>query len=246
VSVGSQRRRVDAGWHPGHVGLLFRLAELLLVMVPLAGMIIAAVKAFSAKKRPGEESLDPDRTGIRGDVAVTVPRGHTRSNQAAQWRSLTRVLEEHGRTDKRWLEYELDYAKLLDFPLMTDMRDPLTIGFHKAKLRADFLRPVRAEDLLDDRDTAAQYLAAVEDYVTAFNIAEAEAKRRRRNDFSQDGQQRIARAQSLLRMASDSAATPQERQNAYDRARRELDGLIVLPSTTQASIERGISGQIDG
>ena len=85
-----------------------------------------------------------------------------------------------------------------------------------------------------------------EDYVTAFNIAEAEAKRRRRNDFSQDGQQRIARAQSLLRMASDSAATPQERQNAYDLAGKELDGLIVLPSTTQASIERGISGQIDG
>jgi hypothetical protein len=155
-------------------------------------------------------------------------------------------VEEHSRTDKRWLEYELDVAKLLDFPLMTDMRDPLTIGFHKAKLRADFLRPVKAEDLLDDRDAAAQYLAAVEDYVTAFNVAEAEAIRRRRNDFSRDDQQRIARAQRLLRVASDSAATPQERQNAYDLAAKELDGLIVLPSMTQASIERGISGQIEG
>ena len=153
---------------------------------------------------------------------------------------------EHDRTDTRWLEYELDFARLLDFPLMTDMRDPLTTAFHKAKLRADFLRPAKAEDLLDDGDAAARYLAAVEDYVTAFNIAEAEAKRKRRNDFSQDGQQRIARAQNLLRMASDSAATPQERQNAYDRARKELDGLIVLPVTTQASIERGISGQLDG
>jgi hypothetical protein len=213
------------------VGLLFRLAELLLVLVPLAGVIVAAVKAFSANKRPGEESRDPDRTI---------------SNQATQWRSLTRVVREHDRTDTRWLDYELDYAKLLDFPLMTDMRDPLTIGFHKAKLRADFLRPAKAEDLLEDRDAAAQYLAAVEDYVTAFNIAETEAKRRRRTDFSHDGQQRIARAQNLLRVASDSAATPQERQNAYDRARRELDGLIVLPATTQASIERGISGQLDG
>jgi hypothetical protein len=213
------------------VGLLFRLAELLLVLVPLAGVIIAAVKAFSANKRPGEESRDPDRTI---------------SNQAVHWRSLTRVVQEHDRTDTRWLDYELDYAKLLDFPLMTDMRDPLTIGFHKAKLRADFLRPAKAEDLLEDRDAAARYQAAVEDYVTAFNIAEAEAKRRRRNDFSHDGQQRIARAQNLLRVASDSAATPQERQNAYDRARRELDGLIVLPATTQTSIERGISGQLDG
>ena len=112
------------------------------------------------------------------------PTDSPTGNQAAQWRSLRRVIEEHGRTDARWLEYELDFAKLLDFPLMTDMRDPLTIGFHKAKLRADFLRPVKAEDLLDDRDAAAHYLAAVEDYVTAFNVAEAEANRRRRNDFS--------------------------------------------------------------
>jgi hypothetical protein len=215
------------------VGLLFRLAEFLIVIVPLAGMIIAAIRAFSADKRPGENPPSHDRAGTAG-------------NQAAQWRSLTRVLREHDRTDTRWLEYELDFARLLDFPLMTDMRDALTIAFHKAKLRADFLRPAKAEDLLDDGDAAARYLAAVEDYVTAFNIAEAEAKRRRRNDFSQDGQQRIARAQSLLRIASDSAATPQERQNAYDRARRELDGLIVLPATTQASIERGISGQLDG
>jgi hypothetical protein len=212
--------------------MLFRLAEFLIVILPLAGVIIAAVKAFSAKK-PGDAPRDPGRAA-------------SGSYQAAQWRALTRILREHDRTDTRWLEYELDYAKLLDFPLMTDMRDPLTVGFHKAKLRADFLRPAKAEDLLNDRDAAAQYLAAVEDYVTAFEIAETEAKRRRRNDFSPDGQQRIARAQSLLRVASDSAATPQERQNAYDRARRELDGLIVLPSTTQAGIERGISGQIDG
>jgi hypothetical protein len=129
---------------------------------------------------------------------------------------------------------------------MTDMRDPLTIGFHKAKLRADFLRPVKAEELLDDRDAAAQYRAAVEDYVTAFNTAEAEAIRRRRSDFSTAGRQRIARAQSLLRVASDPAATPQERQNAYDLARKELDGIVVLPSTTRASIERGISGQLEG
>ncbi len=215
------------------MGLLFRLVELLIVVVPLVGIVVAAVRGFSANKRPGETTPGRDRAGDGG-------------NQAAQRRSLTRVLREHDRTDTRWLEYELDFARLLDFPLMTDMRDPLTIGFHKAKLRADFLRPAKAEDLLDDGDAAARYLAAVEDYVTAFNIAEAEAKRRRRNDFAPDGQQRIARAQSLLRTASDTAATPQERQNAYDRARRELDGLIVLPATTQTSIERGISGELGG
>jgi endo-alpha-1,4-polygalactosaminidase (GH114 family) len=120
------------------------------------------------------------------------------------------------------------------------------MAFHKAKLKADFLRPAKAEDLLDDREAAGQYLAAVQEYVTAFNVAEAEAIRKRRSDFSAEGQQRIARAQSLLRVVSDSAATPQERQHAYDLARKELDGLMVLPRATQARIERGISGEIDG
>jgi hypothetical protein len=226
------------------MGLLFRLAELLIVILPLAGATIAAVRAFTANKRRNQEPPEPDR--MPGTNTATPPAAGVGNSQAAQWRSLRRVIEEHGRTDARWLDYELDVAKLLDFPLMTDMRDPLTTGFHKAKLRADFLRPAKAEDLLDDREAAAQYLAAVEDYVTAFNSAEAEARRRRRNDFSRGDQQRIGRAQSLLRVASDSAAAPQERQHAYDRARKELDGLIVLPPTAQAAIERGIFGEIEG
>lgn len=128
---------------------------------------------------------------------------------------------------------------------MTDMRDALTVAFHKAKLRAEFLRPAKAEDLLDDRDAAARYMAAVEEYATAFNAAEAEAMRRRRTDFSRADQQRIARAQSLLRVAADPAAAAHERQRAYELARNELDGVLVLPSGAQANIERGISGEIE-
>ena len=65
-----------------------------------------------------------------------------------------RTVREHDRTDTRWLDYEIDVSKLLDYPLMTDMRDPLTQRFHRAKLRADLLRPADAGDLLDDSDAA--------------------------------------------------------------------------------------------
>ena len=210
------------------------------MILPLTGAIVAAVRAFG-RRHTDAPSRDIDRA--RPTDPPATDGGAV--NQAAQWRSVRRVLDEHGRTDARWLEYELDIAKLLDFPLMTDMRDANTIAFHKAKLRADFLRPVKAEDLLDDREGAAQYMAAVEDYVTAFNAAEAEAIRRRRNDFSRADQQRIARAQSLLRVAADPAAAAHERQRAYDLARNELDGLLVLPSATQANLERGISGELE-
>ncbi len=210
------------------------------MILPLTGAIVAVVRAFG-RRHTGAQPQDISRTRLPDPTAAD----GAGVNQAAQWRSVRRVLDEHGRTDARWLEYELDVAKLLDYPLMTDMRDANTIAFHKAKLRADFLRPIKAEDLLDDREGAAQYMAAVEDYVTAFNAAEAEAIRRRRTDFARSDQQRIARAQSLLRVAADPAAAAHERQRAYDVARNELDGLLVLPSATQANLERGISGELE-
>ena len=140
------------------------------------------------------------------------------TNEVKNRRELKRVIEQHGETDARWLEYEIDVAKLLDFPLMTDMRNPLTMEFHKARRRADLLRPENADDLDGDREAQLEYRDAVHDYVTAFDVAEAEAIRLRRSTFSDEDQQRIARAQNLLRLAEDDGATPQERQNAYARA----------------------------
>jgi hypothetical protein len=46
------------------------------------------------------------------------------------------------------------------------------------------LRLVKVEDLLGDRDARLGYRDAVQDYVTAFDVAEAEAIRRPRSDFS--------------------------------------------------------------
>jgi len=46
-------------------------------------------------------------------------------------------------------------------------------------------------------------------------------------------------------VASDDTATSQERARAYSLARRELDGLVVLPERAQAQIERGISGELE-
>lgn len=216
------------------MGLIFRLVELLLVIVPLAGAIYAAVKGISAIRRQNEPREQPP----------TAPLDSPKS-QAAQWRTITRVIDEHNRTDARWLEYELDAATLLDFPLMTDMRDPLTVAFHRAKLRADLLCPAKAEDLIGDPEAAAKYLDAVEAYATAFEAAESEARRRRRGDFSTEDQQRMNRAQSLLRVAADRGATQKERERAYDLARGELEGLLVLPDRTTAALERGIAGELD-
>ncbi|AGB26545.1 hypothetical protein Mycsm_06394 [Mycobacterium sp. JS623] len=216
--------------------LLVRLVELLIVVVPVIGLVIGGMKAFSAARARQEQAPE--------ELGPAAPR--TANSRAAQWRAITRTIKEHDRTDTRWLDYEFDIGKLLDFPLMTDMRNPMTERFHRAKLRADLLRPAEAEDLLEDADAARQYLDAVENYVTAFEVAETEAIRKRRNDFTKPEQQRLARARSALRVAVDSGATQQERERAYALASRELDGLIVLPERARSAIERGILGELDG
>jgi hypothetical protein len=86
----------------------------------------------------------------------------------------------------------------------------------------------------------------VHNFDVAFDVAEREAKRIKDGKFTGPERQRLATARKLLRIAEDSAATPAERQTAYKRARRELDGLIVLPEATVAALKEKIAGMIDG
>jgi hypothetical protein len=216
------------------------------LIFPLGGMIGGGVRAVAAaNERRAERRLERYRIKQQTKIAVAEAAGRTRTTQVKNLRELKKVIEQHSQTDARWLEYEIDIAKLLDFPLMTDMRNPLTMEFHKARRRADLLRPENAGDLDGDREAQLEYRDAVHDYTTAFDVAETEAVRLRRSTFSAQDQQRIARAQNLLRLAEDDAATPQERHTAYTRAQVELDGILVLPSVTRASIERKLAGELE-
>jgi hypothetical protein len=216
------------------------------LIFPLGGAIVTGLKTIAvANERRAERRLERYRLKQQAKIAVAEASGRTRNDEENARRELAKLIAAHDRTDARWFDYEVDIAKLLDFPLMTDMRDPLTIAFHRAKRQADLLRPESPDDLARDRIARLEYRDAVHEYISAFEIAEAEAIRRRRSDFSEDDQQRLARAQHLLHLAQDEAATHEERQNAYARARKELDGLIVLPAPARAGIERRIAGQIE-
>ncbi|MDN4644412.1 hypothetical protein [Arthrobacter sp. PsM3] len=154
------------------------------------------------------------------------------------------LMESHDAVNRRWLAYELDVGKLIDFPVMTDVREPLTVAFLRAKRQADGLRPRAAEDI-STAAALAEYREAVHSFELAFDVAEREARRIRDSNFTGPERERLATARKLLRIASDAAATPAERQTAYKRARRELDGLIVLPDATLAALEEKIAGMLD-
>ncbi len=157
---------------------------------------------------------------------------------------IAKVLAKHDALNQRWFDYEVDLATLIDYPMMTDLREPLTLAFHKAKVRADDDRPDDTDELIDPA-RFAEYRDAVTDYATAFDAAEREARRRKRGDFSPVERERLERARRLVAIAADDGATPAERQAAYRKARAELDGLIVVPDVAVAQLEQKIAGALE-
>lgn len=154
------------------------------------------------------------------------------------------LMATHDAVNRRWLDYELDVGKLIDFPLMTDVREPLTVAFLRAKREADGQRPASAAQMTSP-SRLESYRRAVDGFAVALEVAEREARRIKDSKFTGPERERLATARQLLRIAGDHAATPAERQAAYKRARRELDGLIVLPDATLAALEARIMPGLD-
>lgn len=141
---------------------------------------------------------------------------------------------------KRWLEYELDVAKIIAYPAMSDGRQPLTAAFLRAKKVADRLRP-DSESAKLSKEQFTEYRTAVTDYEVAFDLAEREARRIRDSSFTADERKRLSTARQLLSVAIDQAATPAERQLAYRRVREELDGLLAISDDAITVLEERVA-----
>lgn len=200
------------------------------LVFPLSGMAGGWLRAWSkASERRHQRKMELYRLKHQAVQA-----------EAATAAEVQLLMDTHADINRRWLDYELDVGKLIDFPVMTDVREPLTVAFLRAKREADGLRPASPAGL-SSRARMEEYRSAVNSYLLAFDIAEQEAKRIKDRNFSGPERERLAKARKLLRIAEDEAATPAERQTAYKRARRELEGLIVLPEPTIAALERKVA-----
>lgn len=212
------------------------------LVFPIGGAFGGAMGGFLKNARKWDERRRQDKLELArikyGAQAATAEQ--QRVTQA----EIDRTLARHEAVNRRWLDYELDIAKIIDYPLMTDMREPLTYDFHRAKREVDALRPGDPAELTDPA-RLAEYREAVRAYEAAFDLAEQEARRRRAADFSITEQQALVRAKQLIALADDPAASYAERQSAYRRATRELEGLVVLPAATTDSFEQRIAGAID-
>lgn len=213
------------------------------LVFPVGGVVggwVGSVAKYNEKRRKDKIELERIRASARTEqLRLTT----------TSLRQLRKTLEQHDALNARWFAYELDLATLIEYPLMTDMREPLTLAFHRARVRADDLRPEEpAPDATETSlppDEFDRYREAVAEYAAAFEAAEREARRRRQAAFSPVEREALERARKLIGVASDSGATPAERQAAYKKARAELDGLIDVPPAAAERLEGQIAGALE-
>lgn len=211
---------------------------------PFAGLIGAAYKARSAQReREHQRKVELYKLQHPEAAGLEAPSPAQPGEAAFTEADVATVMDAHDAVNRRWLDYELDVRKLIDFPMMTDVREPLTVAFLRAKRDADALRPINAADITA-KSRWDDYRNAVNAFGTAFDVAEKEAHRLKDSAFSEPERQRLSTAKKLINIADDEAASPSERQTAYKRARRELDGIMVLPDVTVAALEQKIARMI--
>lgn len=218
------------------------------LIFPIAGLIGAAAKRWDVlagrrhKRRleilDRKQQIAAAKTGNVPVSAASGPQPITKPSPIPD--QLEKLFVAHDDVTHRWLEYQLDVAKMIDFPAMSDGRQPLTASFIKAKRVADNARPVSATAKVSPDDIAA-YRAAVTDYEVAFDLAERDARRQSTSGLSDAERKRLATAKQLLATATDPSATPAERQSAYRRVRVELDGLLSLSDEAVERLEKKVA-----
>ncbi|MFB4349641.1 hypothetical protein [Microbacterium sp. CR_7] len=224
------------------------------LIFPVMGMAGGAAKAWErSAKRRHERRLETLRVKAELKAAQIEARAggrrqgpsviDTTAPPVAPNTLLERLFAEHDEITARWLDYELDVAKLIAFPAMSDGRQPLVAAFLRAKRTADALRPASADAAVTEQQVS-EYLDAVGAYAVAFEVAEKDARRLRDSTFTEPERKRLDRAQQLLKVAVDESATQAERNIAYKRVRDELDGLILLSDEAVQVLEKQVAREL--
>ncbi|WP_442574370.1 hypothetical protein ACSBPH_10955 [Microbacterium sp. F51-2R] len=224
ASVGSAWERGARRRHKRRLEVLHAKAELKAAQAAARGRT-----AYPVTGSVAQQLSDAPAAPAARDGHVSAP--------ASQ---LERLFAAHDAVTARWLEYELDVAKLIAFPAMSDGRQPLTAAFLRAKKVADGLRPPTPKTKLT-KAQLTEYRDAVTDYEVAFDVAERDARRIKDSGFTEVERKRLDTAKQLLTIAIDQAATPAERQLAYKRVREELDGLISLSDEAVVVLEKQVA-----
>jgi len=159
---------------------------------------------------------------------------YDRKTNTAGWEKL---IARNREVRQAWGAYETDMAKIIDFPMMNDMKEPTVNALHGALRKAMQLEPASAKVVAHIPYAESPFAGAVQDLEIAFETAEREAKKIAWSKFTVEERKNLTKAKDLLALAMDTGASASERQVAYKRVIKELEGLVAIPNQAIMAIE---------
>lgn len=141
--------------------------------------------------------------------------------------------------------YEIDVVKAIDYPAFNDISVPEVSAMSKA------MRRVQDIEFQVDKDSAIggsdelleSYRDAVDEFVTAVEVAEAKAKQIRWKTIPAEEREDLRLAKKLLAQAEDPGNPENMRHNLYQRLKKVIDrlneshGSTLVPTKTVGAIE---------
>lgn len=130
--------------------------------------------------------------------------------------------------------YETDLAKQIDYPMMTDVAEPLVGKYIREMRHAQELERALLKTPL--REDAEHFSTAVTGLKVSYEAAVRQAEKIRWSNFSVAEQKRLKDARTALSIIQDASTTPEQRNAQYRRISKLLDGLIVLTAPVRQSL----------
>lgn len=134
--------------------------------------------------------------------------------------------------------YETDLAKQIDYPIMTDVSEPL-VGIYIREMRTvqELDRALGDAPTVDEAKAFSEAAAHLD---VSFKAALARAEKIRWSSFTTEERKRLKDARTALAVIQDSSTTAEQRNAQYKRITRLLEGLIALTEPVKLALSEWV------
>lgn len=151
------------------------------------------------------------------------------------------IFEDYQSISDDYTKYTFDIMRILKDPLLNDMSFEPTQSFILNLEKAKSYKPQEVGSLTFSHP----FVDAVSNLKVSWVRAKQESSLRKLNNYSKDEIDKLHTARNLMSIAIDGSGNVEERQIAYKRAIKELEGLIVIPEDSIKALESNLRREIE-
>lgn len=152
-------------------------------------------------------------------------------NRRTRWHDAE---QRYNEVRQAYTAYATDPLRVLDEPVLNDVRDHYTAWFHDALDAADRAHRDHCPDTDTEVDT---FTVATRDLARAWRVAEQHARTLGTTELPPQHAQQVRTARALLERALHHDTPDAERHTAYRAAHDRLRGVLLLPQEALAALE---------